>query len=219
MTQRTSFLIGLLGLGNLMRSDDAVGMLTLQTLMEDSRLPPEIQVIQGGTLGLDLLGHLHGISHLLALDAVDTGVAPGTLTRFAAQDLADLPISKSVHLLGFSDLLFVLNLMDAAPVEVVLLGVQPESTGWGTALTPTVEAAQKGLVEAALAQLTQWVEEISPVRQTRVSVENHPIESNDSFPVPCNLGVSASSRSGRTGEFNDHRPGDRCTERLEKHVC
>lgn len=159
MTQTAQFRIGVLGLGNLMRTDDAVGMLTLCRLAEDGRLPREIQVIEGGTLGLDLLGNLHGISHLLALDAVDSGVTPGTLTRFAGQDLANLPVSKSVHLLGFSDLLDVLRLMEAAPVEVVLFGVQPESTDWGTALTPEVEAAGQNLVEVALAQLQRWADE------------------------------------------------------------
>ena len=77
-----AFLIALLGLGNLMRTDDAVGMLTLRRLEECGRLPPEVRVIEGGTLGLDLLDSLRGISHLLVLDAVDTGAAPGTLKRF-----------------------------------------------------------------------------------------------------------------------------------------
>ncbi len=95
------------------------------------------------------------------LDAVDTGSAPGTLVRFAGQAVADLPTSKSVHLLGLSDLINVLRLMDGPPTEIVLLGVQPESTGWGTVLTPAVEAAQGDLVEAALKQISQWSEEIT----------------------------------------------------------
>jgi len=161
MSEGVPFRIGLLGLGNLMRSDDAVGMLTLRHLSEDDRLPEAVRVIEGETLGLDLLHKVDGISHLLALDAVDTGVAAGTLVRFAGKDLADLPISKSVHLLGFSDLMNVLRLMDVAPVEVVLLGVQPESTGWGTALTPVVEAAKSQLADAALKQIEHWIPKVS----------------------------------------------------------
>jgi hydrogenase maturation protease len=161
MSERVPFRIGLLGLGNLMRTDDAVGMFTLRQLTEDRRLPRVVRVIEGETLGLDLLDKVHGISHLLALDAVDTGAEPGTLVRFAGPDLADLPISKSVHLLGFSDLMNVLRLMDAAPVEVVLLGVQPESTDWGTALTQSMEAAKGKLAEEALDQIAHWAAEIS----------------------------------------------------------
>jgi len=141
MSDNASFRIALLGLGNLMRTDDAVGMLTLQTLAGSNLLPPEVRVIEGGTLGLDLLDSLRGISHLLVLDAVDTGIAPGTLLRFEGQQVDDLPVSKSVHLLGLSDLMGALRLIDAAPEKVVLLGVQPASTDWGTVLTPEVEPA------------------------------------------------------------------------------
>jgi hydrogenase maturation protease len=152
--------IAILGLGNLMRTDDAVGMLTLRKLEEDGRLPPEVRLIEGGTLGLDLLDSLRGISRLLALDAVDIGVTPGTLIRFEGEEIDRLPVSKSVHLLGFSDLLSALRLMDAAPDKVVLLGVQPASTDWGTVLTPALEDAQSQLVEFAIVELTRWIKQI-----------------------------------------------------------
>jgi len=172
MSESLPYQIALLGLGNLMRTDDAVGMLTLRRLEEFGRLPPEVRVIEGGTLGLDLLESLRGISHLLVLDAVDTGVVPGTLLRFEGEDIDNLPVSKSVHLLGFSDLMCALRLMDAAPAEVVLLGVQPAYTGWGTALTPEVDLALQTLMQSALAQLTEWVDEASeltaPAKDHRV---------------------------------------------------
>ena len=155
--------IALMGLGNLMRTDDAVGMLALLKLTESGQLPHEIRAIEGGTLGLDLLDSLRGITHLLALDAVDTGVEPGTLVRFEAHELDNLPLSKSVHLLGFADLIGALRLMDAAPREIVLLGVQPASTDWGTVLTPAVESGQRKLMESAIVQLKQWVNELPDV--------------------------------------------------------
>jgi len=161
MSQDSSCRIALLGLGNLMRTDDALGMLALQRLRETERTPRGVQFIEGGTLGLDLLHELSGVTHLLALDAVDTGASAGTLMRFAGSELEGLPVSKSVHLLGFSDLLGVLHLMDAAPREVVLLGVQPESTDWGTSLTARVEAAQDELIEAVLVQLENWLGTVS----------------------------------------------------------
>lgn len=152
--------ICVLGLGNLMRTDDAIGMLALRALAGDRRFPSEVDAVEGGTLGLDLLHAVHGVSHLLVLDAVDTGAAPGTLTRFEGAGLARLPTSKSVHLLGLSDLMNVLLLMEAPPMQTVLLGIQPESTDWGTVATPAVEAAQGSLVEAAFAQLAAWQTEM-----------------------------------------------------------
>lgn len=156
MSDNAASTIALLGLGNLMRTDDAVGMLTLHTLAESGLLPPNVRMIEGGTLGLGLLDSLRDISRLLVLDAVDTGATPGTLKRFEGQKVDDLPVSKSVHLLGFSDLMSALRIMDAAPAEVVLLGVQPASTEWGTILTAEVEAARYDLMRAALDQLAQW---------------------------------------------------------------
>jgi hydrogenase maturation protease len=146
------------GLGNLMRTDDAVGMLSARAVAESSRLPQEIEVVEGGTLGLDLLGILYGCSRLLVLDAVDFGAAPGTLARFDSEAIARLPTSKSVHLLGLSDLLNVMHLMEAPAMEVVLLGVQPESTDWGTDLTPAVAQAQPRMIEHALQQILQWMD-------------------------------------------------------------
>jgi hydrogenase maturation protease len=143
-------------LGNLMRTDDAAGMLALRRLTADVRFPHDVEVVEGETLGLDLLHAVYGVSHLLVLDAVDTGVSQGTLTRFHGEEVLDLPTSRSVHLLGLSDLIQVLRLMDAPPMQIVLLGVQPESTEWGTVLTEAVEAAEGALVEAALAQLGDW---------------------------------------------------------------
>jgi hydrogenase maturation protease len=156
MTERVPLQITVLALGNLMRTDDAVGMLTARLLIESGRLPDAVEVIEGGTLGLDLLGRLDGTSHLLVLDAVDFGAAPGKQKSFLGEALSRLPTSKSVHLLGLSDLINLMLLMDAPAMEIVLLGVQPESTEWGTALTPAVEAAQPGLIEAALEQIHRW---------------------------------------------------------------
>jgi hydrogenase maturation protease len=150
--------IAVLGLGNLMLTDDGVGIHAIRTLSVDSRLPCSVQIIEGGTLGLDLLHSLRGVTHLLAVDAVDTGAAPGTLSRFADAELIDLPIAKSVHLLSFADLLGSMRLLEDAPLEVVLLGMQPKSTYWGVTLSPVVDAALHDLVEAALDQLSYWQE-------------------------------------------------------------
>ncbi|HVT99136.1 MAG TPA: HyaD/HybD family hydrogenase maturation endopeptidase [Acidobacteriaceae bacterium] len=151
--------IAVLGLGNLMRTDDAVGMLALQRLRSDPRFPQSIPLIEGGTLGLDLIYPLDGFTHVLALDAIDAGVQPGTVLRYSGDAIADLPISKSVHLLGFSDLIGSMRLIGNAPEEIVVLGVQPKTIDWGTELTSPVEAALDILIEQVLDQIGQWSEE------------------------------------------------------------
>lgn len=146
--------IAVLGLGNLMRTDDAVGMLAIQRLRME--LPPDVTAVEGGTLGLDLLHPLAGVTHLLALDAIDAGAEPGTLLEFAGDQIASLPAAKSVHLLGFTDLIGAMQLTGNAPLEVVVLGVQPELIDWGTALMPSVEKGMTRLIAAALEQIRLW---------------------------------------------------------------
>ena len=159
--------IAVVGLGNLMRTDDAVGMLAIQRLRTEPRLPNGVLVIEGGTLGLDLLHPLSGVTRLLALDAVEAGVQPGTVLRFDGDDVAALPVSKSVHLLGFADLIGAMQLSGDAPGEVVVLGVQPQTIDWGTELTSTVEAALPRLIDAALQQIDCWShDEISASAET-----------------------------------------------------
>jgi hydrogenase maturation protease len=153
--------IAVVGLGNLMRTDDAVGMLALQRLQEEPQLPEGVMLIEGGTLGLDLLHPLAEVTHLLALDAIDAGEAPGTVLRFAGDAIADMPATKSVHLLGFSDLIGAMALTGDAPEQIVVLGVQPEKIAWGTELTPPAQAALGPLLAAALEQVRAWSLEIA----------------------------------------------------------
>lgn len=149
--------ICVLGLGNLMRTDDAVGMMAVGALAEASEAAENVTYVEGGTLGLDLMHALTGVTHLLALDAVDVGARAGTLVRFGKDELGDIPAGKSAHLLGFSDLMGVLKLIGDEPEEIVLLGVQPKSTGWGTELTEELQGALAELLRASRRQLAEWV--------------------------------------------------------------
>ena len=145
-----------LGFGNLIRSDDGVGIHAVQRLQSDPRITAEVLVLDGGTLGLDLLSYVSDARRLLVLDAVNIDAAPGTVVRINVQELESLPGGGSVHLLGLADLLAALRITAQPIDEVVLLGVQPESTEWGTSLSPSVAAAVDELVRAATVQLSDW---------------------------------------------------------------
>jgi len=174
--------IAVLGLGNLMRTDDAAGMLAVAALRAQKRLPAGVEVIEGGTLGLDLLHPLEGVTHLLAIDAVDAGVAPGTMLHFSNHEIANLPISKSVHLLGFADLLGAMRLTGGEPEHVVVLGVQPEVITWGTELTDKVAAAIPRLLGAAVEQVAGWLREIA-IRKIRSHYAQQEKETRARFPL------------------------------------
>ena len=148
----------MLGLGNLVHSDDGAGIHAVQRLQTDPRVPPDVVVMDGGTLGLGLLPHISGFERLLVSDAIDAGDAPGTLIRLEGRALADMPGRASVHQLGFSDLMVAMKLLGDLPGEVVVFGVQPMSTEWSAELTPAVEKAIGPLLDSVIEQLEAWQE-------------------------------------------------------------
>jgi hydrogenase maturation protease len=147
-----------IGVGNTILSDDGVGVHAARKLQADPRVPAGVTILDGGTLGLELLPYAADASRLLLLDAVNTGEAPGTLTRMTASDVLATSAGQSVHQLGVADLIAALALVATRPQEIVVLGVQPANTDWGASLSPEVDAALPHVVNAALAQLRLWKE-------------------------------------------------------------
>lgn len=146
-----------LGIGNLVMGDDGIGVRVVQKLQNGYHLHPDVAVMDGGTLGLDILPRLEGIERLIVVDALETGEAPGTLVRLAGSQIPlALETKVSAHQMGLRDLLAVARLMGHAPGEMVLLGVQPGSSGMGYGLTPEVEARLDVLLEGVLGELENW---------------------------------------------------------------
>jgi len=146
------------GVGNTILSDDGAGVHAARLLQGDPRVPAGVTILDGGTLGLELLPYVSDASRVLFLDAVNSGEAPGTHTRMTGKDLLETSGGCSVHQLGVADLIAALALASAGPQDIVVLGVQPANTDWGTSLSPRVEASLPWLVDAAVAQLRQWKE-------------------------------------------------------------
>lgn len=142
-----------LGLGNTLHSDDGIGPQAIERLRSDARVPADVALIEGGTLGLELLTYIWDCSYLVVLDAVDVGQPPGTLVRMSSQEVQTLPGKGSVHQMGVADLLVALRVLASRTPEIVLLGVQPASTDWGTELSPAVAAVLPALADAAVAEL------------------------------------------------------------------
>jgi len=158
--------IAVLALGNLMHGDDGVGIHVLRALeaenfaltAECAARGIELRWIEGGTLGLELTHSLEGVEHLLVLDAVAMQQASGTVARYEGDSLYQLPVGRSVHLMGLSDLLVAIQLLGNPPREVVLLGVEPASTAWGLEMSAEVTAALPLLMGVAMKQIHAWME-------------------------------------------------------------
>ena len=146
-----------LGIGNVLMNDDAAGVRVVQALAEKYTFAAEVQLLDGGTLGLDLLPYLEGVDRLLVVDAVETGGTPGTLVRLMGDDIPlTLATKVSPHQMGLKDLLLVADLQGYAPAEMVLLGVQPGSIEMDIELSPEVAAAVVLLEGKVLEELSLW---------------------------------------------------------------
>lgn len=146
-----------LGIGNLLMADDGIGVRVVQGLADRYRFPAGVAVLDGGTLGLDLLQRLEGVERLLVVDAVETGDKPGTMVRLTGDDIPlALETKVSPHQMGLKDLLTVAALQGHVPREMVLWGVQPASIELDMALTPAVAETLPLLEEEVLRELAVW---------------------------------------------------------------
>jgi hydrogenase maturation protease len=149
--------IVLIGLGNILLRDEGLGVHAVEALRKNFDFPPEVQLLDGGTLGLDLLPLIEGAEKLLFIDAVDSRQSPGAIIAIGEKDLPVVLEPKlSVHHVGLSDLLFAATLQGSKPAEVALLGMQPEKMEVGLTLSATVAGNFEKLLQAILEKLRQW---------------------------------------------------------------
>lgn len=147
----------IIGVGNLLLSDEGVGIHVAQRLLREYQLPEEILVLDGGTLGLDLLYYLEGIENLLLIDAVLMNKEPGSLMRMADDEVPSyMTFKMSPHHIGIPDMLFAAKLKGLYPPNVVLWGVQPEFVDIGLDLSESVAKQVDPLLDHILEELQQW---------------------------------------------------------------
>ncbi len=155
-----------LGVGNIILSDEAAGVRAVEALERGWILPQNVTAIDGGTSGMEMIEDLSDIDFLVVLDVVKTGAAPGTLVRISGDEIPVFFRSKlSPHQIALPDVLASLELLDALPREIVILGVEFISLELGLEMTPTI--AEKVPVLAAMAadELTQRGYAVMPLMQ------------------------------------------------------
>ena len=151
VNQGDSLLI--LGLGNLICSDDGVGVAAVDLLQRRYELGPGVRALDGGTHGMALLGEFEGVDDVILVDAVASDSPPGTLRRVEGDTvMAAMRQRESAHQVGIVDLLDALSFTDAMPRRLVLLGIVPKSDELGLGLSPEVERTLDELVETVAAE-------------------------------------------------------------------
>ena len=155
-----------LGIGNIILSDEAAGVRAVEALERGWMLPQNVMAIDGGTSGMEMIEDLSAVDLLIVLDVVKTGAAPGTVVKISGDEIPVFFRNKlSPHQIALPDVLASLELLDAMPREIMVLGVEFISLELGLEMTPTI--AEKVPVLAAMAadELARRGYVVTPLKQ------------------------------------------------------
>jgi hydrogenase maturation protease len=135
--------VRVLGLGNVLMGDDALGPWVVEYLQAAWEFPDGVTVVDVGTPGLDLVPHLSGATHLVIVDTVQSDGKAGDIRLYRkAEILKHAPQPRlSPHDPGVKETLLALDFEGSGPREVLLVGVIPGSVAMGVGLTPDVQGA------------------------------------------------------------------------------
>ena len=129
-----------LGVGNLLLSDEGVGVHVAQKLMELD-FPPGVQVLEGGTDGFGLMHILLEVDRVILIDAIRGGGTPGSIYRFEIEDCPPFPdtYKTSVHQISILEVINLSGLIGPPP-RTTIIGVEPKCLEMGMDLSPEIQA-------------------------------------------------------------------------------
>ncbi len=147
----------IIGLGNILLKDEGVGVHAVNAIKGRYSFSPEVEIIDGGTLGLDLLHFFEGKDRILILDAVDFRKEPGYIGVLDDEAIPSALFAKlSVHHIGLSDVLFAAKLLGFTPSKLRLIGIQPESMEVGLEMTDCISGKMDRIIEMVIQTLKEW---------------------------------------------------------------
>ncbi|MFH2218572.1 MAG: HyaD/HybD family hydrogenase maturation endopeptidase [Pseudomonadota bacterium] len=118
--------IVILGIGNILFCDEGFGVRVIERLFETYDFPENVSVVDGGVLGMNLLGVMSEADHLIVVDAIKNKGEPGSLYRFERTHLPErIRTKSSLHEVDFLEALTMCQILDTVP-ETVIVGAEPE---------------------------------------------------------------------------------------------
>ena len=153
-----------LGLGNPLMRDDGIGLAALERLREDWEPGPDVELVDGGTWGMNLLPVIEDADALILLDAVNAGVEAGSALVLERDEVPRfLGLKLSPHQIDLREVLALADLRGTLPARTVVFGVQPAVVAAGMGLTPRVAAAVDIVVRRTAERLVSWGYRCDPI--------------------------------------------------------
>lgn len=149
--------ITILGLGNILMTDEGVGVRAVQEFEKRYEVPEYVEIVDGGAAGLDLLPFIEGREKVLMVDAVNFDREPGHIDLLE-DDAIPIRLTQkaSMHHLGLMDVLCIVRLSGNIPKELCLIGIQPKSLDLGIDMTREMWDKVNALVERIVEKLREW---------------------------------------------------------------
>lgn len=135
--------ICVMGVGNVLMGDDALGPWVLKSLESAFRFPPEVALLDAGAAGLDLTTYLDGVDALVVIDALRAPGVAGEVRWYRKQRLlaGAVPVLTSPHEPSLREALLRLRLLGRCPEDVLLVGAVPLTVSTGVGLSACVRQA------------------------------------------------------------------------------
>lgn len=153
-----------MGLGNTLNKDEGLGVFAVKALetylnenLKDS-LPSDIEFLDGGALGLNLLPWVEESSHLLVLDSMISRHSVSGQVMELAKD--EIPLYRNIkmsdHQITFQEVLGLAKFRGKFPENLHLVGAQPVDMSIGYGVSPEIKAVMPEIIDRAIRVLTEW---------------------------------------------------------------
>ena len=161
-----------MGVGSILMTDEGIGIRAIEELKKRYRFPENVELLDGGTSGIELLSYISRRDYLVIIDAIKSGNVPGTVLKVEGEDVpAQFRTRISPHQLGISDLLAAAMLTDEMPKQLVLFGIEPKDIVLGIGLSREVRKGLDHLLEVVVDDLRRIGCEVDKLEQHEISQE------------------------------------------------
>ncbi len=143
----------ILGIGNVLLSDEGVGVHVANQLAEMD-LPSHVSVVEGGTDGFRLLNIITEADRLIVIDAMKGGAEPGSIYRFDVGEVKNCPsgFKTSVHQIGILEVIDLSGLIAKTP-HTTVIGIEPKSLEMSMELSPEIKKKIPKIIELVQEEL------------------------------------------------------------------
>ncbi|MEW5801656.1 MAG: HyaD/HybD family hydrogenase maturation endopeptidase [bacterium] len=152
----------ILGVGNILLKDEGIGVHTARKL-QTMDLPSDVEILDGGTLGLSLLPYLEGRNRVILIDAIQAEGNPGDIYRFSPEGFAQFAgrTKFSFHQTSFFDVIQMAEHIIHHKPDVMVIAIQPKDISPGMELSPEIEARIPALIRLVMEELNGGLNDVT----------------------------------------------------------